>query len=127
MLPHRSGHRVVVDRLPAVAGPFGAQPPDRNPNLGHGGAPPREPIAELPIPDPAGVVPHYSPGENPFVKELTERHNIPVGAVLGGAESLYPEYRKKLTADVPPAICKRYCGCGGLGVPCIGDGTGVAK
>jgi hypothetical protein len=53
------------------------------------------------------------------VKELTEKHNIPVEAVLGGAETMYPEYRKKLTGYVPPAICKRYCGCGGLGVPCI--------
>jgi hypothetical protein len=47
-------------------------------------------------------VPHYLPGQNPFVKELTERHNIPVEAVLGGAETMYPEYRKKLRDYVPP-------------------------
>ena len=47
--------------------------------------------------------PHYLPGQNPFVKELTERHNIPIEAVLGGAETMYPEYRKKLTGYVPPA------------------------
>lgn len=37
-------------------------------------------------------------------------------AVLGGAETMYPEYREKLTGYVPPGICKRYCGCGGLGL-----------
>ena len=72
-------------------------------------------------------MPHHLPGQNPFVNELTEKHNIPVEAVLGGAETMYPEYRKKLTGYVPPAICKRYCGCGGLGVPCIEDGSGVAR
>ena len=30
-------------------------------------------------------------GKNPFVNELTEKHNIPVGAALGGAETIYPE------------------------------------
>jgi hypothetical protein len=96
-------------------------------NLGNGVASPCEPIAELPVADTTGVVPHYLPGQNPFVNELTERHNIPVEAVLGGAETMYPEYRKRLKGYVPPAACKRYCGCGGLGVPCIEDGTGVPK
>jgi len=52
---------------------------------------------------------------------------IPQEAVLGGAETMYPEYHKKLTGYTPPAICKRYCGCGGLGVPCITDGSGVPR
>ena len=42
-------------------------------------------------------------------------------------DTTIPAGRKKLTGYVPPAICKRYCGCGGLGVPCIEDGTGVPK
>lgn len=96
-------------------------------NLGNGVAAPCEPIAELPRADVAGVVPHYLPGKNPFVNELTQVYNIPVEAVLGGAETMYPEYRRKLTGYVPPAVCKRYCGCGGLGVPCITDGTGVLR
>ena len=96
-------------------------------NLGNGVASPCEPIAELPVADTTGVVPHYLPGENPFVKELTEKHNIPVEAVLGGGETMYPEYRKRLKGYVPPAMCKRYCGCGGLGVPCIEDGSGVPR
>jgi hypothetical protein len=96
-------------------------------NLGNGVSSPCEPIAELPRADTGDVVPHYLPGKNPFVNELTEKHNIPVEAVLGGAETMYPEYRKKLTGYVPPAICKRYCGCGGLGVPCFTDGSGVLR
>ena len=96
-------------------------------NLGNGVSSPCEPIAELPRADTATVVPHYLPGKNPFMNELTEKHNIPAEAVLGGAETMYPEYRKKLTGYVPPAICKRYCGCGGLGVPCITDGSGVPR
>jgi hypothetical protein len=59
-----------------------------------------------------GVVPHFLPGANPFVNELTKIYNIPVEAVLGGAETMYPEYRKKLKDSyVRPAICTgRYCG-----------------
>ena len=36
------------------------------------------------------------PGENPFVSEFAERHKVPVAAAMGGAETMYPEYRKKL-------------------------------
>jgi hypothetical protein len=96
-------------------------------NLGNGVSSPCEPISELPRADNQVVIPHYLPGENAFVNELTEKHNIPREAVLGGAETMYPEFRKKLTGYVPPAICKRYCGCGGLGVPCITDGSGIEK
>jgi hypothetical protein len=38
----------------------------------------------------------YMPGENPFVSEFAERHKVPVAAAMGGAETMYPEYRKKL-------------------------------
>jgi len=96
-------------------------------NLGNGVSSPCEPIAELPPAETATVVPHYLPGKNPFVNELTEKHNIPAEAVLGGAETMYPEYRRKLRGYLTPAICKRYCGCGGLGVPCITDGSGIPR
>jgi hypothetical protein len=96
-------------------------------NLGNGVSSPCEPIAELPRADAGNVMPHYLPGKNPFVNEVTEKHHIPPSAVLGGAETMYPEYRKKLTGYVPPFVCTRYCGCGGLGVPCITDGSGVPQ
>jgi hypothetical protein len=96
-------------------------------NLGNGVVSPCEPIAELPRADAVGVVPHYLPGQNPFVKELAERYSLPAEAVLGGGDTLYPEFRKRLLDYKPPMACKRYCGCEGLGVPCISDGSGVPK
>lgn len=41
-------------------------------------------------------VPHYLPGENPFVGELAGALGIPVEATLGGAETAYPKYRERL-------------------------------
>jgi hypothetical protein len=38
----------------------------------------------------------YLPGENPFVSEFADRHKVPAAAAMGGAETMYPEYRKKL-------------------------------
>lgn len=60
-----------------------------------------------------GEVPHHLPGKNPFIDEVAKLYGIPVEAVLGGAETLYPAYRKKLKDSfVPPAMCTRYCGYG---------------
>ena len=56
-------------------------------------------------------MPHYLPRKNPFVNEMTERFHIPVDAVLGGSETMYPEYRKKIKDKyVIPEPCKRDCG-----------------
>jgi hypothetical protein len=96
-------------------------------NMANGQPAPCEPLSELPRADAGGVVPHYLPGENPSLNDLTRLYNLPLEAVLGGAETMYPEYRKKLKTYVPPEMCKRYCGCDGLGVPCISDGSGVAR
>jgi hypothetical protein len=41
-------------------------------------------------------VPHYLPGQNSFVFEFAARHGIPVEATRGGAETMYPEYMKRL-------------------------------
>ncbi len=90
------------------------------------------PITEVERLGDIGVVPHILPGENPDVNEMARRYNIPVEAVLGSAESLYPEYRKKLQgSSAPPAQCTRYC-CGWTRLPdsfapgltCIVDGSG---
>ncbi len=45
---------------------------------------------------PKGEVPNYLPGQNPFIHEYADKHHIPVEAALGGAETMYPEYRMKL-------------------------------
>jgi hypothetical protein len=56
-----------------------------------------EPIEELPrLHENPALVPHYLPGKHPALNEMTERYNIPLEAVLGGPETMYPEYRKKL-------------------------------
>ena len=47
---------------------------------------------------PRGAVPHYLPGENPFLHEYADKFKIPLEAVLGGAETMYPEYQAKLRA-----------------------------
>ena len=63
---------------------------------------PCEPALELVRP--AGEVPHYLPGTNPYLAELTEKFNIPLEALRGGAAGLYPEYRKQLRDKyVPPS------------------------
>lgn len=60
---------------------------------------------------PGESVPHYVPEKNPFVDELTELFHLPKEAVLGEAETLYPEYRKKIRATyVPLEPCKTGCG-----------------
>jgi len=63
-----------------------------------------EPIEELPrLHEDPGLVPHYLPGKNPWVNEVTEKYNIPLEAVLGGPETMYPEYRKRIQDQyVPP-------------------------
>ena len=71
-----------------------------------------EPIEELPsLHQNPGLVPHYLPGKNPFVNEVTEHHNIPIEAVMGGPDTMYPEFRKTIKDKyVLPPPCKGACG-----------------
>jgi hypothetical protein len=58
-----------------------------------------------------GNVPHYLPGKNPFLDEVTRTYGIPLEAVLGGAETMSPDFRKKIKEKyVRPDHCIRYCG-----------------
>jgi hypothetical protein len=58
-----------------------------------------------------GRVPHYLPGANPSIDELTTLYGIPRIATLGGAETMYPEFRKKIKdAFIRPQKCSRNCG-----------------
>lgn len=45
---------------------------------------------------PRGAVPHFLPGQNPFLKEFGAEYNIPDEAMRGGAATMYPEFREKL-------------------------------
>jgi hypothetical protein len=86
-----------------------------------------EPIEELPyLHENPALVPHYLPGKNPFVNELTEKRNIPREAVLGGPETMYPEFRKKIRDKyVPPPSCSAVCG-GPPAPPAPSTGRGAA-
>jgi len=50
---------------------------------------------------PRGAVPNYLPGQNPFLTEYANMFHLPLIAALGGAETMYPEFRK--TIGNPPA------------------------
>lgn len=51
---------------------------------------PCDPVVEVIRPE--GVVPHYLPGQNPYLREFADEFGIPFEAARGGAETLYPEY-----------------------------------
>jgi glyoxylase-like metal-dependent hydrolase (beta-lactamase superfamily II) len=44
----------------------------------------------------ADQVPNYLLGQNPFVKEYTDKYNVPLLGHLGGPETMYPEFVAKL-------------------------------
>jgi hypothetical protein len=50
-----------------------------------------------------GTVQHYLPGDNPFLEEFRQRHNLPEIATRGGAETMYPEFMQKLKSVKPRA------------------------
>jgi cyclase len=58
---------------------------------------------------PKGEVPHYLPGENPYLDEFVKRTGAPAVAVRGGPETIYPEYQEQLKrgAKVSPAAAPR--------------------
>ncbi|PYS26418.1 MAG: hypothetical protein DMG11_20035 [Acidobacteria bacterium] len=43
-----------------------------------------------------GHVPHFLLDENPFLKEIRARYGVPAGTPTGGAETMYPEFQRKL-------------------------------
>jgi hypothetical protein len=62
------------------------------------GAYPCESVVEVLLPE--GYFPHYLPGQNPFLIEYARNHGVPFEAAMGGAATMYPEYRKRL-AELP--------------------------
>jgi len=45
-----------------------------------------------------GTVPAYLPGKHPYLTEYADKYNLPLEAVLGGAETMYPEYMQTMKA-----------------------------
>jgi hypothetical protein len=69
-------------------------------------------------------VPHYLPGENKWINELTQNRGIPVEAVMGGPATMYPEYRKVLKDTYKrPATCKVDCAAPTPAAPAAGGGA----
>ena len=60
---------------------------------------------EVPGRDPA-YVPHYLPGQNPYLTEFAAQHGLPVDPTRGGAQTMYPEYMQKVKA-MPIAAAPR--------------------
>ena len=74
-----------------------------------------------------GVVPHYLPEKNPFIDELSKLYGIPPEAALGGAETMYPDFRKKIKDKFKmPAKCTLNCGGPRGGGGGGGGGRGAA-
>jgi hypothetical protein len=55
---------------------------------------PCDPVIEV-LREP-GDVPHFLPGQNPFIGEFAETHGLPFEATRGGAETALPEYVERL-------------------------------
>ena len=86
----------------------------RNPNAvpTRTSASPCVPAAEIASLDGSGAVPHVLPEENPAAKDFARMYGLPLGTALGGAETMWPEYRNKLKGVYNrPQKCTRYC-CG---------------
>lgn len=62
---------------------------------------PCEYVEELPG-TPRSMVHSYMPGQNPFLTEFAAKYQIPLEAALGGAQTMYPEFRDKMKNLKPP-------------------------
>jgi hypothetical protein len=51
---------------------------------------------DIEVARPEGEIPHYLPGQNPFVSEYAAKNHLPLAATLGGAETMYPEFAQKM-------------------------------
>ena len=53
------------------------------------------------VDQPHGWVPHWLPGENPYLEDFAKTEGVPLEAARGGPATMLPEYRKKLVAETP--------------------------
>jgi len=67
---------------------------------------------EIPRLEDTGMVPHQTPGGNPEADFMTRMFNLPTEAAMGYAETLYPEYRRKIRNTYKPAADCRTRGPG---------------
>jgi hypothetical protein len=56
----------------------------------------------------AAYVPHYLPGENPYLEEFAGKHGLPLAPTRGGADTMYPEYASRLkTLPIVRSVSRR--------------------
>lgn len=58
---------------------------------------------EVEVDRPEGTVPHVLPGQNDALEEYAQQHNLPLEAIRGGADTMYPEYMAKLAHGYVPS------------------------
>ncbi len=74
------------------------------------------------IPGALDVVPHHLPGENPLLDLFPSWYGLPRDGARGGSDTLYPEYRDRMTLpDDRPQVCELYCACGQGNSTACGD------
>ena len=56
---------------------------------------------DIEVERPAGEIPHYLPGSNPYLDEFAMKWALPREAARGGAETMYPEYLEKMKGMKP--------------------------
>ncbi len=54
---------------------------------------------DIEVERPEGEIPHYLPGTNPFLEQFAAKWALPLEAVRGGAETMYPEFMERLKND----------------------------
>ena len=59
---------------------------------------------------PKGLVPHHLFGENKDLQEFSQRYGLPFEATRGGAETMYPDYRRKLKMWMGPTPTAKFPG-----------------
>lgn len=55
---------------------------------------PCKPVIEVVRTD--NTIPHFLPGQNPYLGEFAATVGLPLATTLGGAETMYPEYMRRL-------------------------------
>jgi hypothetical protein len=58
------------------------------------------------VENPNPGMPHFLPGKNPYLTDTAKKLGLPLEAVRGGAETMYPEYREKMKNLLKPTPSK---------------------
>ena len=54
-----------------------------------------------------GFVPHFLPGQNPYIDEFAIENDLPIEATRGGPETTRPDYREKMKTMKRPSETRK--------------------